>query len=193
MSAIVYVPLSLVIDPLYWSAFGPFFFQTTRIFHYFVYFVAGIAVGAFGLDRGLLAKGGELARRWGRWTAGAVAAFLFAVAVIGFAISATAQHLLWATYGGLAFVFSCAASSFACMGIFVRFTKRRSAVWDSLTDNAYGIYLVHYAFVSWLQYSLLKFELPGLAKGLIVIFAAALLSWATTAALRKIPAVDRVI
>ncbi len=193
VSAVAYVPLSLVINPMYWSAFGPFFFQTSRIVHYFVYFLAGIAVGAYSLDRGLLSPTGELARRWGRWTTGAVAAFLFAVTVIGFAMTATAQHLLWGTYGGLAFVFSCAASSFACMAIFVRFTRRRNAVWDSLTDNAYGIYLVHYAFVNWLQYSLLKFALPGLVKGLAVIIAAALLSWATTAALRRIPAVAKVI
>jgi len=192
-SAVAYVPLSLVVDPMYWSAVGPFFVQTSRIFHYFVYFLAGVAVGAFGLDRGLLAAGGELARRWGRWTGGAVAAFLFAIAVFGFAVSATTQHRLWATYGGLAFVFSCAASSFACMAIFVHFTHRRSAVWDSLTRNAYGIYLVHYAFVSWLQYVLLKFDLSAVAKGFAVIVAAALLSWAATAALRRIPAVARVI
>jgi len=192
-SVVAYVPLSLMIDPLYWSAFGPFFFQTSRIIHYFVYFVAGIAVGAYGLDGGLLAPGGELARRWGRWTGGAVAAFLFAISVFGFAMSAETLHLLWSTYGGLAFVFSCATSSFACMAVFVHFTRRRNAIWDSLTRNAYGIYLVHYAFVSWLQYVLLRFDLSGVVKGLAVFIAAVLLSWATTAALRRIPSVARVI
>jgi peptidoglycan/LPS O-acetylase OafA/YrhL len=193
VSIVAYVPLSLVIDPMYWGAFGPFFVQTSRIVHYFVYFLAGIAVGAYGLDRGLLAPNGELARRWGRWALGAVAAFLFAISVFGFAISAKTLLRLWATYGGLAFVFSCAASSFACMAIFVHFTRRRSAVWDSLNRNAYGIYLVHYAFVSWLQLALLKYELPGAIKGFAVIIAAVLLSWGTTAALRRIPAVARVI
>ena len=192
-SAVAYVPLSLVIDPMYWSAFGPFFFQTSRIIHYFVYFLAGIAVGGYGLDRGLLAPGGELARRWGRWTGGAVAAFLFAISVLGFAAGATTLLLLWKIYGGLGFVFSCAASSFACMAVFVHSTLRRSAVWDSLTRNAYGIYLVHYAFVSWLQYALVKFDLPGVVKGFAVIIAAVLLSWATTAALRRIPPVAKVI
>lgn len=191
-SAVAYVPLSLVVSPQYWSWFGPFFVQTGRIIHYFVYFLAGIAVGAYGLDRGLLSGGGELARRWGRCTAAAVVAFLFTISVFGFAGAATTLHRLWEIYGGLGWVLSCAASSFACMAIFVHFT-RRSAVWDSLTRNAYGIYLVHYAFVSWLQYGLLKFDLPGAVKGFTVIFAAVLLSWATTAALRRIPAVARVI
>jgi peptidoglycan/LPS O-acetylase OafA/YrhL len=193
ISALAYIPLSLAINPLYWSSFGPFFFQTSRVLHYFVYFLAGIAVGASGLDRGLLAATGELARRWGRWTLAAVLTFVFALSVFGFAASAFSLHRLWEIYGGLAFVFSCAASSFACMAVFVRFTRRRNAIWDSLNYNAYGIYLVHYAFVSWLQYALLRFELPGAVKGVAVIIAATLLSWATTAALRRIPAVARVI
>jgi peptidoglycan/LPS O-acetylase OafA/YrhL len=191
-SAVAYVPLSLVVNPMYWSWFGPFFVQTGRIIHYFVYFLAGIAVGAYGLDRGLLAPAGELARRWGRWTFAAVVTFLFAISVFGFAGAATTLHRLWEIYGGLGWVFSCATSSFACMAAFVHFT-RRSAVWDSLTRNAYGIYLVHYAFVSWAQYALVKFDLPGAVKGLAVIVAAVLLSWATTAVLRRIPAVARVI
>jgi hypothetical protein len=53
--------------------------------------------------------------------------------------------------------------------------------------------LVHYAFVSWLQYSLLKTPLPAIAKGSLVILGALALSWATVAALRRIPAVARVI
>ena len=78
------------------------------------------------------------------------------------------------------------------MAIFARFTRRRSVIWDSLTRNAYGIYLVHYAFVSWLQYGLLKYNLPGYSRDRGHL-GTALLSWATTAALRKIPAVARVI
>ena len=66
-------------------------------------------------------------------------------------------------------------------------------MWDSLTANAYGIYLVHYAFVSWSQYSLLKTALPAIAKGSLVILGALALSWGTVAALRRIPAGARVI
>jgi surface polysaccharide O-acyltransferase-like enzyme len=79
------------------------------------------------------------------------------------------------------------------MSLFARFATRRVAAFDSLTENAYGMYLVHYAFVSWLQYALLKVALPGLAKGMIVTLATIVLSWATVAGLRKIPAVARVI
>jgi hypothetical protein len=55
------------------------------------------------------------------------------------------------------------------------------------------MYLTHYAFVSWLQYALLKPQLPAIAKGSLVFAGAVLLSWGTTAALRRIPAVSRAI
>lgn len=41
--------------------------MSSRILLYLVYFFAGIGVGAWGLDRGLLANGGKLAQRWPLW------------------------------------------------------------------------------------------------------------------------------
>jgi surface polysaccharide O-acyltransferase-like enzyme len=114
----------------------------------------------------------------------------------GVGIAAMTAHLgsrSWEITGDFTFVLSCAASGFAFMALFVRFAKTRSKLWDSLSENAYGMYLIHYAFVSWLQYALLKAALPAVAKGGIVFLATALLSWGATAALRRIPAVARVI
>ncbi len=74
-SAAAYVPLSLVFDRANWTSIGPFQFQTVRLFHYAVYFLAGIGVGAYGIERGLLAPDGKLARHWGRWTLWMVFAF----------------------------------------------------------------------------------------------------------------------
>jgi surface polysaccharide O-acyltransferase-like enzyme len=66
-------------------------------------------------------------------------------------------------------------------------------MFDSLRDNAYGIYLVHYAFVAWVQYALLPASMPGLAKGFIAFLSALALSWGFVATIRRIPAVARVI
>jgi surface polysaccharide O-acyltransferase-like enzyme len=66
-------------------------------------------------------------------------------------------------------------------------------VLTSLSRNAYGIYLTHYGFVMWLQYALLPAAIPAAAKAAIVLSAALAASWTTTAALRRIPAVARVI
>jgi peptidoglycan/LPS O-acetylase OafA/YrhL len=193
VSVVVYIPLAVAFNPFSWSAFGPFTFQTSRLLHYLAYFLLGAGVGAYGLDRGLLAPDGKLARRWALWAFVALAAFGVATAV---GIAAMTVHMGsrgWEIGGDATFVLSCTASSFAFLALFVRFAKTRNRVWDSLSENAYGMYLIHYVFVSWLQYSLLRASLPAIAKGSLVFAGTTLLSWGATAALRRIRAVARVI
>jgi hypothetical protein len=193
LSAAVYIPLAVVFNPFAWAVFGPFFFQTSRILHYLLYFLMGAGVGAYGLDRGLLARDGKLARRWWLWALRALLAFGIAG---GVGIATLTSHLGsrgWEIASDATWALSCAASSFAFLALFVRFARTRGKMFDSLSDNAYGMYLVHYAFVSWLQYALLKAALPTIAKGSIVFLGTVALSWVTVAALRRIPAVARVI
>ena len=64
---------------------------------------------------------------------------------------------------------------------------------EPLRDNAYGMYLVHYVFVTWLQYLLLGIAIFALAKGLMVFAATLVLSWAATVAIRRVPAAARLI
>jgi len=186
ISAGTYVPLAVLFDPMSWSSFGPFVFQTSRILHYLAYFLIGVTLGACGI------AGALPARRWLAWTATAVVAFLAVSAVVIAAITNPTVKV-FQVVGAFGFVISCAASCFAFLAIFLRFATNRTPLFDSLRDNAYGIYLLHYAFVTWLQYALLSAALPGLAKGTIVFAGALALSWVTTAALRRIPAVARVI
>ena len=193
ISAPAYVPLALVYGPLDWFSVGPFFFQASRPLHYLVYFLIGAGVGAYGFERGLLAPKGKLARRWILWCVAAVVGFGVAAAIAIASFSAKSSAQMWGTIGGISFALSCAASSFAFLALFVRFAKTRNGVLDSLRDNAYGMYLIHYAFVSWLQYALLKAALPALAKGSVAFLGTLVLSWGATAALRRIPAVARVI
>jgi len=192
-SAAVYIPLELIFNAFSWTAFGPFTFQTSRLLHYLVYFLLGAGVGAYGLDGGLLAPAGKLARRWPLWSVAALVAFGVASGVGIATLTAHIGSRGWEIAADATFVLSCAASSFAFLALFVRFANTRSRIWDSLSANAYGMYLVHYAFVSWLQYALLKAQLPAIAKGSLVFAGLMLLSWGATAALRRIPAVARVI
>jgi peptidoglycan/LPS O-acetylase OafA/YrhL len=196
VSAVAYVPMAVAFSSVAWSSFGPFVFQTSRLIHYAVYFLAGAGVGAWGLEKGLLAPDGKLARRWPAWLFASLGAFILALIILISALSSPGKPKLWELIGGFTFVLSCAASTFAFLALFVRFAKTRSRIFDSLRslrENAYGIFLVHYAFVSWLQYALLKTPLPGLAKGSCVFLGALALSWGVTAALRRIPGVARVI
>jgi peptidoglycan/LPS O-acetylase OafA/YrhL len=193
ISGIVYIAMALYFTPGDWTSVGPFSFQTSRIFHYLAYFLIGAGLGALGVDRGLLAPDGRLARRWRVW---AIAAFLVFAATSVVAIVALTGHpqsQAWGAAMDLGFVLSCASWSFAFLALFLRFARSRSPIFDSLAANSYGIYLFHYAFVSWLQYALLPASLPGIAKGAIVFVLALGLSWGTAAALRRSPAVARVV
>ena len=72
LSLLAYLPLVLAVGPMHWATAGPFAVQTSRVLHYLLYFLLGIGVGVCGLDKGLLAIDGGLARRWWAWLAGAV-------------------------------------------------------------------------------------------------------------------------
>jgi len=97
------------------------------------------------------------------------------------------------TVGGAMFAVTCGSISFAFLALFVRFATRRRWIWDSLSDNEYGMYIIHYIFVSWLQLAILTAPLPAVAKGLLVFVGVLLLSWSTSASLRRIPAVSRIV
>jgi len=194
ISTIVYLPLAIKFSPISWTQFGPLTFQTSRVLHYLAYFLMGIAVGAYGIERGVLAAGGKLARRWLRWAIAAIVVFLASSAFFIMIItSPKASSTLWQAIADLVFTITCATTSLAVLAVFVRFVKKSSRILDSLRDNAYGIYLVHYAFVSWLQYAMLRSYLSGFTKLTIVFSLAVVLSWITTAALRRIPAVARAL
>jgi hypothetical protein len=195
ISGLVYVPMVVHFGPDSWTAVGPFHVQTSRILHYAVYFFMGVGVGAYGLERGLLAPDGMLARHWLRWTLAMPAAFILISAYVVSlpSLSSSLPPLALGMIGGPLFELSCAASCFGFMALFVRFARRRTPIRDSLSENEYGMYLVHYAFVSWLGYAMLSASLPAVAKFAFVFIGVLLLSWGTSAALRRIPAVARAV
>jgi surface polysaccharide O-acyltransferase-like enzyme len=197
VSAVAYLPMQLAFGAESWVKFGPFFLQTSRFLHYGVYFFAGVAAGAVGIDHSLVARDGRLAQRWSPWMFAAVIMFLVDVLwmvtisrlAADYGLPPLARHLL----SGLMFVLCCAVTSFALLALFLRFTETHTPILDSLARNAYGIYLVHFGFVLWLQYALLPAALPAAAKVAVVFPGAVLTSWIVIAALRRIPVVARVI
>jgi hypothetical protein len=93
----------------------------------------------------------------------------------------------------VAFVLSCATISFALLALCLRFGRVRGAVWDSLRVNAYGIFVFHFACVTWLQLLLLAVPVPPPVKVALVFAAAVAISWGVTAALRRVPTVAAVL
>jgi peptidoglycan/LPS O-acetylase OafA/YrhL len=195
LSAPGYLVMLSAFGPTRWLALGPFSLQASRLLLYFTYFVAGIAVGAVSVDQDLLAKGGRLARRWLVWLFAALAFFCLVV-VLEVAHSKGligSSPFAWQTFYGFAFVLSCATTTFAFLAFFLRFASEPVRAFDALRDNSYGMYLIHYIFVIWLQYELLAAPLHPVAKAAIVITGTLTLSFAIVAAFRGIPAVARIV
>jgi peptidoglycan/LPS O-acetylase OafA/YrhL len=191
VSAVAYVPLVFLFGSLDWWHIGFFWLQKSRALVYACYFTFGAAVGALGLSRGLLAKDGMLAKQWTWWGLAAVAVFL----VAGNVLRHTLDHNLekqpfWGAASAIGWVVCCALCSFALLAIFVRFAKRSRLI-DNFVNNSYGMFLVHYMFVTWSQYALLSAPLPGPVKWLCVLSITTAASWTLAAALRRIPVIGR--
>jgi hypothetical protein len=187
-SALAYVPMAILFTPLDWNEHGLFAVQYCRPLHYVVYYVAGLAVGAYGLERGLLAVGGMLARHWALWLAAALASVMLWMGLTGFAMSyPKSAPLLLQIVVDSSFSLACASGCFFVMAACLRFGTRRSAILDSLASNAFGMYLFHYVFVVWLQYALLGVALFAIAKASIVFGGTVVMAWATASAIGFVP------
>ena len=188
VSALAYIPLALTFSPWSWTNFGPVAFETTRVLLYLVYFLAGYSIGASGLGRGMLSCDGPLARNWAAWLGAAVLGFGLWAGSSTLTLGAWSDVPVFARLlAAVAMVLGCAAGGMFALALCLRFGRKRHAAFDSLSANAYGIYLLHYAPAVWLQYALLDAALPAIAKGAIVFGAMLLVTWPLAAAIGNIP------
>ncbi len=58
---------------------------------------------------------------------------------------------------------------------------------------AYGMFLVHFPIMLWLQYWMFNFDWPAIVKVAVAFVVTVLASWALTVALRKIPGATHVL
>jgi surface polysaccharide O-acyltransferase-like enzyme len=194
ISAVAYIPLALLFTPTAWFDKGPFAFQLSRPLHYALYFFAGVGLGAGGIDRGIFAADGPLARHWIHWIVAAPATLLAWMGLTGLTMTqgAEASFALQAV-ADLSFVVACAANCICILAVMLRFAARRLPSLDNLKDNAYGMYLIHYLFVVWLQFAFLGVALPAILKATIVFAGTLALSWGAVAALRQAPPVAQIL
>jgi hypothetical protein len=185
-SALAYVPLALAFTPWTWFDTGIFAVQLCRPLHYAVYFFAGVGIGVEGIGRGLLSTDGALARRWPLWLAAALASLLLWMGLTGLTLNGEAFSGLQIADDS-SFVLACAAGCFFLLALSLRFSTMHSPILDHLAVNAYGLYLVHYVFVVWLQYALLTTSLFAVVKAAIVFSGTLALSLVTNAAVERIP------
>jgi hypothetical protein len=197
-AVVAYLPTLKWVNAFSWATWGPFTVQTGRVALYGVYFLFGCALGAGGrgISDAWMTDNGPLARRWKTWASVASGVFVaFAAALITFFIGlgkgqpqplvALAATLLFAVTG--------VTTTFAMLACFARYGHRAGALTASLTRNAFGMYLVHYAIVTWLQFALLNVALPGIVKALLLTLLAIGASWSATLLLRRLPGVARIL
>jgi acyltransferase-like protein len=179
VSAIAFMPLSMAFRPWDWTQVGPFAFQSSYVLLYPVYFFAGVGIGASGLDTGLFATSGKLPDRWLFWVASAFVGFVLWIIPTALGRDATSAALpglqLFAAAG---FVISSTTACFALAATFLRRMTTPSRILSRLSENAYGIYVLHYLFVVWLQYLLLDLPLFAVIKFAVVFSGALFMSWA---------------
>ncbi|TAI62130.1 acyltransferase [Bradyrhizobium sp. Leo170] len=197
ITAMLYIPGRVHFGPGSWFEFGPFSVQHGRVLLYATYFFFGAGIGAMYLDRGLLAADGRLAKSsWG-WAVAALVPYclLWVLIYIKREILGNPVRLPdWyeATYG-LFFASFSVAIMFVILAYFLRFKQSGWSILDPMQPDAYGMFLVHYPIVLWLQYWMFDFNWPAIVKAAIAFVLTVLLSWAATAALRKIPGAKHVL
>jgi peptidoglycan/LPS O-acetylase OafA/YrhL len=175
LAALAYLPARAALGSSLWLTAGPFGIQASRIGLYAFFFVAGVVVGADRLSAGL-------AHHWLRWP---LLAVLVTVLMFGTPLPPWAEGLVM-----LLFATTMAAGLLA---LAVHLGRRRSAAGDSLSANAYGIYLMHWPIVLWLQFSLLRVRLGAIEKGMVVLGSGFALSWLASGLLRRMPGVARIV
>jgi peptidoglycan/LPS O-acetylase OafA/YrhL len=198
VSALVYVPMELVFGAERWLMLGPISFQASRLLLYATFFLAGIQMGASGTESGFLARNAALARRWPIWLSAGIAAYALRLAIIiTLLLPVVGAHrplpLTLRLLSDITLVLCCCTISFAFIALFRRFAITHQPVFDSLSANSYGMYLIHYPVVVWLQFVLLAVALGPITKGAIVYVGAVALSWGIVVALRRVPVIARVL
>ncbi len=192
---LLYVPLAYHVGAATWTGIGPFDFQLSRILLYPGYFFMGVIVGNSDFNNQIFSHQSLVTRRWWLWLLFAVVAY--AVLTVGakqleqmVKANQLSPFTGWMIYYTL-YAGSCTLSCLAFITGFRKFVISPVPWWTSLSDNAYLIYLVHYVFVTWIQFLLLKYDIPAFGKFLLCFVLAIILSWLAAALLRKIRLVRR--
>jgi peptidoglycan/LPS O-acetylase OafA/YrhL len=199
ISVVAYLPMHLAFGGGSWLDLShfPLPIQTSRILLYAAYFFTGVGIGSVSLRAGILAENCELARRWPVWLGCALVCYGVLLALLyiqhnGLADPAS-PPLSWNAFYGLAFAMFSAAMTFTVLAFFQHFAENNWRLLDAMQPASYGIYLVHYIFITWLQYALYEASFPAGIKFAIVFIGTLAASWAVAVLLRKIPVLARMI
>jgi hypothetical protein len=187
---ILYVPLAYNVGAGTWTGIGPFDFQLSRILLYFGYFSLGILIGNTNFNYELFSKDSTVVKKWWLWLILSISVYSLLTMIATPLTQLVKQHQLkefnaWMIYD-LFYTVSCTLSCIAFITIFRKLIHTPRSWWSSLSNNAYLIYLIHFIFVIWCQFLLLRYNIPVFFKFLITLTVALSFSWFVSHYLRKI-------
>jgi surface polysaccharide O-acyltransferase-like enzyme len=187
VTVLSYLPLRSSVPVNAWMSLGgPFDVQTSRIGLYFAYFALGTALGSSPQWQIM-----GWPKHWGYLLLLGVLSYLIHILIPqGGAFTGLSSRLSDMIIG-TAFAVSCAGTSLGLLGAFRQFVHKRRSLLDSFTANAYGIYIIHYVFITWLQFLLRPVSWPAWIKFIIVFTLGIGMSWGATMLIRRIPAVRK--
>jgi glucan biosynthesis protein C len=165
---------------------GPFDMQPSRLGLYFAYFLLGMALGT-----GQQWQTQGWPKYWGAWLVLGAFFFLIYMGIMGeiFQLPGFVSQVML----GVTFAANCTGASLGFLGAFRRLVRKPHPIFDNLSANAYGIYLIHYASVLWIQFTLLSAPWPAWIKFSVTFVGGLALSWGVSILVRQIPAVRRVL
>jgi surface polysaccharide O-acyltransferase-like enzyme len=202
-SVLVYMPLDHHFGIARWFTLGPLAVQDDRILLYLLYFFVGVGIGAVHGDRSLLSPDGELARRWPLWLAATTVTYAALIGLIfykrEFLPDPNNPPQGWDNVHALFFACFSASQTINLLALFLKFDHGGRSILDPLRESSFGIFLIHYMPLLWLQYALFGISLAPLPQATailkaLILFAATLaISWLATLAVRRIPGVKHVL
>ena len=194
---ILYVPIAYQIGAGTWTGLGPFDFQLSRILLYFGYFFIGVWIGNSDFNNSLFSPKNRIVQIWKLWIL--LALILYLVLTLNGELRLlekmvaenkmrefTAWMIYYSFYAG-----SCLASCIAFLTTFRHLIRTKKQWWQSLSENAYLIYLIHFIFVTWIQFALLNSDLHAFIKFMTTFVLSLLLSWGSSVLLRKVKLINK--
>ena len=160
ITAILYIPITYNIGASKWIGIGPFDFQLNRIFLYGGFFWIGVLLGSVDFNTTILYTNSRLVRLWKFFWLIALVVFVVLTIIPPYLTNLVTQQKLneysgWMIYY-IVYVLSICFTSLAMVTSFKALVKKENAIWNSLTQHAYMMYLCHYPFVIWIQFFLLE-------------------------------------
>lgn len=190
---ILFLPLRNIAEGGFATLIKPFNMQVSRILLYFLYFAAGNVIGMYGMKNSFLYHD-KFRNKW----------WLFLLLSFGFTGLNIVIHVFGETMSDGLFksivliveqsmiVVISLLSLYGFMSLFTSYIKGNSKIMNVLADEAMGIYVIHYAVVTVIQYVVSFVVFSAIAKGVFSASVTIIISLVLVKLLKKIPVIGTI-